>query len=565
MAQSICFGPGDAPLRGWLSEPTGGWRGGGIVIVAPVGYAYWTTHRTLRALAERLAAGGALVLRYDHRGTGDSGGEQTDGGLVTAWQLGVSAAAAELRNRGAVHLTLVGLQLGATLALGEADRAAADAVVAVVPVVRGRSLRREIRMMATDVPASAAGYPEDALTVAGTVFTPETLTAIEALDPLAAAPRTDEMLIIDRPGTPASAPLVDALRAAGRHVDHRTVAGLERCLDEPTEYATVPAELLQVVGGWVGHNGISTAARAATTTRPTESLRQGLLSERGWSEEVIRLGQPGLIGVLTRPDDTPRATVIWLNSGSESHVGPGRAWVEYARAMAGRGYAAVRLDWSGWGESPDLGHAPGRPYDHHTVAETVSVARALRDAFGTPVVLSGLCTGAWVALRVAETNPWLAGVIAINPQPYWQPGDRVEAHIAAETHVRRAPEIARQRRFAHLGVWSALDLIGVRAPAARQLRRLTTAGPPVVMVFAPGDDGLTYLEDRVGRSWRRARRRGRVALRVLDGIDHSMHRHWQRTALIDVVAGWLDTTIGRPTGSEWQPAVPSPPEDPPGA
>jgi hypothetical protein len=55
------------------------------------------------------------------------------------------------------------------------------------------------------------------------------------------------------------------------------------------------------------------------------------------SEEFVTLGPDRLVGVLTRPieaaNDQGRLLAL-LNSGSDPHTGPGRAWVELARAVA---------------------------------------------------------------------------------------------------------------------------------------------------------------------------------------------------------------------------------------
>ena len=131
-------------------------------------------------------------------------------------------------------------------------------------------------------------------------------------------------------------------------------------------------------------------------------------------------------------------------------------------------------------------------------------------------------------------------MIAINPQLYWQPGDPVEADIVNETRVRRTEEIRHFKRGRRAGVWSALDTLGVRHPAADWLRDLDAGGTPVLTLFAEGDDGLEFLEDRVGRTWSRTLRRGVVTCRVVPGIDHPMHRTWLRGSVIDEVRAWLD-------------------------
>ena len=231
---------------------------------------------------------------------------------------------------------------------------------------------------------------------------------------------------------------------------------------------------------------------------------------------MTRFGSRGLVGVVGEPVGAGRATIIWANSGSETHIGPGRAWVEYSRTLNREGWRTIRLDARGWGESPDDDLAPARPYDAHMAADLRDVVADVEARGWGPVVLAGLCAGAWMALEVARTTP-LGAVIACNPQLYWQPGDPVEANIATETHVRREAERQHLKRLDRLGVWSLLDVVGARNPAARCLSDLVHQGTPTLLLFAHADDGLEYLEDRVGRSLARSRprgsRRGRAAPR----------------------------------------------------
>ena len=216
--------------------------------------------------------------------------------------------------------------------------------------------------------------------------------------------------------------------------------------------------------------------------------------------------------------------------------------MEYARELALSGFASLRLDFSGWGESPDRGHAPGRPYDQHGIDEVGEAVGALRNRGHRRIVLAGLCAGAWIGLRAALAVD-VDGVIAINPQLYWQPGDPVEADIVSETRVRRLPEIRRNKRLAAAGVWSVLDVLGRRPPAAVWLGQLADRRVPVLAVFAEGDDGLEYLQDRTGRAWRRTLRSNLIGYTVVDGIDHGMHRHWQRGAMVQAISVWLTATL----------------------
>jgi len=535
------IGPEHRPLLSWLATPSDGAGATGVVIVPPLGYEYWTSHRTLRTLAERLALQGCSVLRFDHDGTGDSAGDQWDPDRLVAWREGVALASAALRDLGVTSLVLIGLRVGGTLAILEGSTVGADAVVAWAPITNGRRYVREIQLLGLAVPEDADRPKQTgAIVQAGTVFSAATLADLGRLDltelPAAPAPR---VLIVDRDDKPASTALLGHLDELGVQPDHLVRTGSELVLDQPTEYATVADDIVDGIGRWVG--------RSAARVAPAGPVSESVISWRDGSvrEEVVRVGPAELVAVLTRPLEPAQCTVVWLNSGSEHHVGPGRAWVEYARDLALAGYASLRLDFSGWGESPDRGRAPGRPYDQAGMDEVRQTVDALRRLGPGRIVVAGLCAGAWVGLRAALSVE-LDGVIAINPQLYWQPGDPVEADIIAETRVRRQAEIGRIKRFRRMGVWWTLDMVGLRHQAARWLRSLVGRGTPVLALFAAGDDGIEFLEDRIPHTWAWAQRRGTVEVVVMPDIDHPMHRHWQRTRVVTAMRTWLDAMPSEP-------------------
>src|SRR5262245_50192484 len=85
----ILFGPPERPLFGHFHAASGTRRPVAAVLCNPLGHEALCAHRTLRHLAERLAAQGIAALRYDHDGTGDSAGGPEDAGRVRAWVDGV--------------------------------------------------------------------------------------------------------------------------------------------------------------------------------------------------------------------------------------------------------------------------------------------------------------------------------------------------------------------------------------------------------------------------------------------------------------------------------------------
>jgi pimeloyl-ACP methyl ester carboxylesterase len=531
------FGLPDRSLLGWWTRPKIGTQRSGAVILPAIGYEYNSAHRTLRTLAERLADRGHGVLRIDYDGVGDSAGDRWDDARVDAWRRSVANAVDELRALGAEKVTLIGVRLGATLALAEAAGVRADAVVAWAPVLQGRRFMRELRMLGLVVP-SATPQPRETIVYAGTVFSPDTGVALGKID-LEKLPEkpASRVLVIARPDHPCEK-LLARLHELGTDATQQVLEGSETALDVPAEVSSVPTAIVDAILSWVGASETGVAAESAPSSRAT--------AEIAWNggrvkEEVTTLGKPGLVGVLGGPLDRQQqkeTTVVFLNSGSEPHTGPGRCWVEYARELNLRGYRTVRLDFSGWGESPDHGHSPGRPYDAHCIDEAVAVTAALRDAGHRRVVLAGLCAGAWIGLRAALHTP-LAAVIAINPQLYWQPGDPLDVSIA-ETIKRRALIREREAALKKWHLWSALDLAGYRTYAGRWLTKLARTRLPTLLLFAEGDEGIVFLETRLSRRVRRVSRGGSIQIVQVSDVDHQMYREWRRTDVVGKMLEFLD-------------------------
>lgn len=541
------FGPAERPLLGWLSHARRDVIGSspaavpasGIVILAPVGYAYWCSHRTLRAIAERLAARGHAVLRFDYDGTGDSAGDQWEQDRVPTWRANVRAAVEELRQRGCRQITLVGARLGATFALLDGPELGADRVVAWAPIGSGRRYVKELKLLSTPVPkADDPLEPAGTVVAAGTVFSAETLTALGALTLAELTDAAARTLVVDDPGGSAQA-VVDRLASLGGEAEHVTLGGGELALETPPEFAAVPAEIVEAIIGWIGD-----AEPLADAQRPPRPGAR--IAWRGGEvdEEIVRLEPHGHVGIATSPleVDPARSTLVMLNPGSETHVGPGRAWVEYARALALLGHRSVRVDLRGWGESPDDGRAPGRPYDACGIDDAAEIVRSLRASGHERVVLFGLCASAWILLRTV-LDAQVTGAIALNPQMYWQQGDPVEIDWDL-IRARRAAEIRRIEGGARWHAWSALDLVGSRPFAGRWLDELAETRIPIELLFAEGDDGIVFLRGRLSRRLSRVTRDGAIAVREIPDVDHPMHRTWLRQGIIDAIHDALDRIDG---------------------
>jgi pimeloyl-ACP methyl ester carboxylesterase len=131
----MLIGNSGRPLHAVFTAASGKRRRRAAVFCPPFGLEYQRSHRTARLLAQRLAAAGCDVLRFDYYGTGDSAGEDhefdPDGAVDDAL-----SAIEEAQDLGkARKVTLVGLRDGAGVALRAAAAApAVDRLVLWDPV-----------------------------------------------------------------------------------------------------------------------------------------------------------------------------------------------------------------------------------------------------------------------------------------------------------------------------------------------------------------------------------------------------------------------------------------------
>jgi amino acid adenylation domain-containing protein len=109
-----------------------------VLLCYPVGHEYIRCHRALRQLAFGLSAQGYPILRFDYFGTGDSAG-MMDEAAMAEWVRNVGDAIAQLRGRaGSRSVAVIGLRLGANLAMSACQQCGdVDMMVLWDPVQNG--------------------------------------------------------------------------------------------------------------------------------------------------------------------------------------------------------------------------------------------------------------------------------------------------------------------------------------------------------------------------------------------------------------------------------------------
>ena len=533
----IWFGSREEPLAGFLHRPNGE-PVGGVLICPPFGYEAGCSHRTLRTIADRLAALGHLVLRFDYEGTGASSGGGTEADLLPGWQASVRTGLAELRRLGVRRPALVGLRLGAALAVAASrDDPDLGPIALWAPVTSGRRYWRELRAQAAITPAGVPG--DGSLNVVGHYVSAATVRAIKTWDPLAGARPDATVVLVQSPGWRDVGETADELAAAGLRPALLELEGTSAVLERDAEMVDVPAHLVERLCDWVHDSTVASLIEGSSPSAdPVRLLDAGLIQE-----EIVSISPRGLYGVLTQPVGLPSsAGVILLNNGVAPAAGPGRAWVEFARALALEGVTSLRLDFSGIGDSPDARRRRVRREEavpRTAGAELLAAADFLRRRGVQTVTAVGLCSGAHISVRTAAYGDGVDTVFAINPPLYYLrdqgigPWQRwlwaLTAFPMSKKPVRAAAHRLPER------VWTWLDRLGLFPSPARYLRRAARRGTQVQLVFSSDDPGLYDLRVRADSAVRRLVGEGQAALLIVDGMDHSMFDLGRRAEVLDAL------------------------------
>jgi uncharacterized protein len=148
-------------------------------------------------------------------------------------------------------------------------------------------------------------------------------------------------------------------------------------------------------------------------------------------EEIVEFScaRARLWGIVSRPPaGVPTAsTAVVINVGGPQYrVGSHRQFVLLARTLARQGYATLRFDYRGMGDSE------GAMQDFQAAGPDLLAAidaMCLAWPGARSVVVWGLCDAASAALMFAATDERVAGIVAVNP---WT---RSDASLAA-VHVK---------------------------------------------------------------------------------------------------------------------------------
>lgn len=549
MQHDTWFGTGDGgPSLGFLHVPEGGARGG-VVICPPLGYEQVLGYRGLRLLSQELEARGIASLRFDYVGEGDASGATAVPDAAKHWLATIEQAVLTLRSAGVERIVLAGLAAGALLA-SEAARRIQDSGIELeglvfwdAPLSGHRFLRRQKSLF--DLTVGEPATDPERLTLLSLTLHPDAIAWLESVElaPVAA----DTLALVRRADldSPAMERFVDALPEGSEAV---AIDGHAEWIEAASALAVLPIDTIRTIVEWVDDR------LPATATPVTPRLRREAevaTAPDGTPiiERLTRFGPENLFAIETvREDIGEGAGVVVLQPGSAEHrVGPGRFQVLAARELAARGTRAIRFDRRITGDStPVRVGEPNLIFAEEWIDDVDALVEHL--VGDDPVAHVGLCSGAWVAARIADLHPTRLTVL-LSPTYFKLQG--MEAGGYAEA--------ARLDQAGRTPFRSVKGMIRERMPswAWRIAARLqlfhdpeTLLGPAVrrpdstVALMLTPEDTENFAHHRGPGAIARLRRRG-ADLRVTDYPfgDHSLFGAQVRAAMLRDVLDLAEETF----------------------
>lgn len=562
------------------------WAAGnrGVVICGPLSDEALNSNRALLFLGEQLARAGLPTLRLNYYGTGDSAGQDEEPDRYQQWLDSIGAAARWLCEKcGVRQVTLIGHRVGAALAARAAcDLACVDSLVLLNPI-GGRQFLHEMTLAAR---ISQRVWQTSHKLDDGTWFESHglridhsTRDALNALDlrKLPGRPAERALLLAANDGA-ATRGAADALDRTGVQVATEIDPTLDRMQRDSHEAGT-PDAAFDRATEWLQRLPVVPAP--VTGREPPPS---GRLSLAACTERPIVFGPAQrLFGILTEPAGKParRPAVLIANTSANPRWGNARFAVDLARALAADGIATLRMDASGMGDASISTGELGRPYAELTTQDLLHGVTELARRVQRPVVIAGVCSGAYHALQAAARHLRVGGLVLVNLQRFvWQEGDPPDAMrrsalrpnhyylrnifsaqawyrlIRADFDVANLLRVFTLRllRRALAEFDPALTLLSggrTRVGRVRQaMQRLAARDVRILYVLGHNDPGVEELAEYFGPDGWRLRRLPNVCFRLLEDADHTLGVYQVRAKLIEDLRAWYQ--------QNWPPSMQAP-------
>jgi len=272
-------------------------------------------------------------------------------------------------------------------------------------------------------------------------------------------------------------------------------------------------------------------------------------------------GQPS-VAVLSRPlEGAPKQGLLVVVGGPQYRVGSHRMFVHLARHVAAHGFAAMRFDYRGMGDS----WAEQRDFEDVEADIAAAIDAMFRELPSLErVVLWGLCDGASAACLYAPRDRRVSGLILVNPWVHTPVG--ASATMLKHYYLKRVASADFWRRLLRGRVSPAASLAALGATLRRYLsgargrddhgsgslpdrmaRSLKASALPVAVALSGNDKVAREFEEVAlpSPAWREAMSGQLTSMERIHDADHTLASPEWRDAVQSMTVRWLGELAAR--------------------
>lgn len=394
-----------------------------VLFVSSWGFEELCARKFWRLLAGDLATRGLPSMRFDYPGTGDALDPVDYERGLDLWLDSIRAAAAKLQELSqARRLIVIGHGLGALLAWKAAETM--DNVVGLAlaaPALSGRHWLREFVALSRVANPDALQHRAQASGPAmGEQVFPEALAAALrtiTISSSASAP-APRILLLKQENRPADEQFASHLAGLDVELSAKIFPDYNAFVRDVL-FSVPSSRAIEILAGWAADIAAKQSEKndVLQQDRSLALLASQPLTGDGFQERPVRFGdQQRLYGIMCEPHG-PRqgATVIVAPTGYERMSGWGRISAQMCRELARQGIASLRFDGANVADSPPSAGAPDQVLYHASQLTDVSAAVDFLEAENhLPVLVTGRCSGAWIAFKSAIKDPRIKGCVPVN-------------------------------------------------------------------------------------------------------------------------------------------------------
>lgn len=286
-------------------------------------------------------------------------------------------------------------------------------------------------------------------------------------------------------------------------------------------------------------------------------------------EVIASFGQEGqLAGTLTVPDGPAKPIgLLLLNAGVIQRMGPHRINVKLSRRAAEAGFASLRFDLSGLGDSLPT---PSRlPFERQAALDIKTAISYVQRATGLErFVIVGICSGAHHGQTAALDDARIVGLWMLDGYFYTTTKTfivRLQRRLAPSAWPTLLPWIGRQAgsvlerlrgRFVRRDAGSSDEGV-YRFPSresyAKAMNTLTERGVQMHLAFSGSWGKYFNYPQQLADGFPGQPFLSRVECEIDPRLDHTLHTLESQRLMIEKVVDWLDRLCqrmpNRPSGS----------------